>query len=366
MKRFFVSSVFRGMERNRAAAVSAIEALGHSAIDAERYGARPDSPRVACLQGVREADGLILILGDRYGEMQPSGKSATHEEYEAASNKPVFVFVDESCSPDPDQNKFLMTVQDWRSGRYTSKFTDTASLRDGVTRALHEWMLSQSAGSFDEAEASARAVECLPVEDRGFSTGKTTLAVSIASGPKQSILRPSELEASPLANFVKKSLLFGDRAIFNTEQGIKQKLEGHTLLFRQGVSSVSLDELGSIVVIRELTEGSSGIYAVIQEEVSDKVATSIKFAMSLLDHIDDSHKLTHSVAGVALLGGGHRTWRSRAEHLASPNSATINMRGNDGGPILLQPPSRPRRSLEGQAGTLGEDFTVLLRRSLTQ
>jgi hypothetical protein len=49
---------------------------------AEDFGARPDSPQIICLDGVRSADLIVLILVDRYGSPQGnSNVSPTHEEY---------------------------------------------------------------------------------------------------------------------------------------------------------------------------------------------------------------------------------------------------------------------------------------------
>ena len=74
----FVSSLISGMEAERAAVKDAIETLGHQPLMAEDFGARPSSPQITCLHGVREADVVVLVLGPRYGSRQPSGISATH------------------------------------------------------------------------------------------------------------------------------------------------------------------------------------------------------------------------------------------------------------------------------------------------
>ena len=88
----FVSSVIDGYEEYREAAVSAVRTLRHDALRAEDYGASPNSPQQTCLQGVRDADVVVLLLGARYGFKQASGLSATHEEYrEAKEQHPVCV-----------------------------------------------------------------------------------------------------------------------------------------------------------------------------------------------------------------------------------------------------------------------------------
>ena len=55
--------------------------LDHEEVIAEQFPALPNSPQSACLASVREADAMILILGERYGAIQESGLSATQEEY---------------------------------------------------------------------------------------------------------------------------------------------------------------------------------------------------------------------------------------------------------------------------------------------
>src|SRR5688500_8672162 len=100
--RVFVSSLISGMEPLRRAARDAVAALGHQPVMAEDFGARVSSAQVACLDGIRQADVVVLILGDRYGTVQPSGLSATHEEYrDAKGQKPVLAFVQDGVTPEP-------------------------------------------------------------------------------------------------------------------------------------------------------------------------------------------------------------------------------------------------------------------------
>jgi hypothetical protein len=76
----FISSVIVGMEGQRNAAKEAIELLGHRVVQAEQMAASPSAPKKACLQAAREADVVVLLMGGSYGAIQPSGRSATHEE----------------------------------------------------------------------------------------------------------------------------------------------------------------------------------------------------------------------------------------------------------------------------------------------
>lgn len=80
----FISSVIAGMEDHRAAAREAAESLGYTVIAAEDFRASPSSPQQVCLEGVRDADVVVFLLGARYGTPQTSGLSPTHEEYREA------------------------------------------------------------------------------------------------------------------------------------------------------------------------------------------------------------------------------------------------------------------------------------------
>jgi hypothetical protein len=99
----FISSLITDMDSLRAAAREAVLQLGHEPVMAEDIGARPHSPQVTCLSGVRDAGLMILILGQGYGGKQVSGLSATHEEYREAKDRcPVLAFVEQGVTRDVD------------------------------------------------------------------------------------------------------------------------------------------------------------------------------------------------------------------------------------------------------------------------
>ena len=79
--RVFISSVMEGYEAFRDAAAEGIRRAGCDPVRAEDFPASSTSPRNACLDGVRSADALVLLLGSRYDWIAPSGISATEEEH---------------------------------------------------------------------------------------------------------------------------------------------------------------------------------------------------------------------------------------------------------------------------------------------
>jgi len=88
--KIFISSLISGMEAERALAKKIIKRLGNDFVPAEDFPAQPNSPQIACLQGLRQSGLVVLILNEYYGAKQASGLSATHEEYrEAKETRPI-------------------------------------------------------------------------------------------------------------------------------------------------------------------------------------------------------------------------------------------------------------------------------------
>ncbi len=363
--KIFVSSLITRMEPERAAVVGAVRALGHDAVTAETFGARPDSPQVACLAGVRGSDCVVLVLGDRYGAKQPSGLSATHEEFrEARDRKPVLVFIAATAGREPDQGAFVTEVQQWQGGRLTSPFSTIDQLRDSVTRDLHRWELSVAAGAPDPEEILARAITLLPTEARNVHTGVVTLAVAVAGGPRQSILRPTELENDALLQHLRRAARFGRTPIFVEEEGATHRLEDHALVLSQPRRAIRLDEEGALLIVLPLEQdrrGFMGLPALIQEDVRMALVTALSFASDLLDHVDQVQRLSHVAIAARINGAAGRPWRTREEHAAQPNSGSWGI-DREQPPVSLSPPTRPRAALRQQSDELADDITVLLRR----
>jgi hypothetical protein len=150
------------MYEERSAVREAIEQLDHDPIMAEQSGGQPNSSQVACLNGVRDSAAVVLVLAERYGTKQPSGLSATHEEYrEARKGRQVFAFVKGGINADADQAKFLSEVQAWDSGLHRRTYKTAADLRKEVTNTLHrwQWQLSNAAAPLDPSELSKRALD---------------------------------------------------------------------------------------------------------------------------------------------------------------------------------------------------------------
>jgi hypothetical protein len=150
--RIFISSVIGGYEPYRAAAAEALETLGHQVVWAEDFPASAATPQQGCLAAVRQSDLVVLLIGSRYGAPQPSGLSATHEEYrEAKERKPVLVFVESGVERDQAQQAFLNEVEAWATGHYRRSYSTPDDLKRELIRAVHDHELATSIGPVDEA-----------------------------------------------------------------------------------------------------------------------------------------------------------------------------------------------------------------------
>jgi hypothetical protein len=361
----FISSVISGFGEHRDAAREAAENLGHTVIVAEDFGAAPSSPQQVCLAGVRDADIIVLLLGERYGTPQTSGLSPTHEEYrEGRGSKPVLVFVQAGVTPEAGEAAFIDEVSGWEGGQYREPFDTPASLRAAVTRALHRWELNQQAGPVDETELMARASALLP-QSSGYAAGAQRLHVVVAGGPAQQVLRPSTLDDAALQQAMEQEALYGVQPVFDRTQGVQRpSVEGTTLFVRQQSAEITLDEWGGVRVSRLAREagGQPGgtVPSFVEEDVQDRVAAAIGYAGWLLERIDPTHRLSRVALGCRLDGVGYMTWRTRAEVAASPGRADMNLSGRETAespPVVL-----PRAALLQDAARQAEDITTRLRR----
>lgn len=92
----FVSSTYNDLKEERQAAVEAILVSGHIPAGMELFSAGDESQMEVIRQWIDESDVYLLILGGRYGSVEPkSGKSYTQLEYEYAleRDKPIFACV---------------------------------------------------------------------------------------------------------------------------------------------------------------------------------------------------------------------------------------------------------------------------------
>lgn len=137
----FISSVRQGLEAERDALPGLIAALGHEPKRFEDYTARGVPSRQACLDGVRDADAYLLVLGETYGNPLPdTGFAPTEEEFVAARARgiPILVFLKRGGSPDTKQQTFIAKVSGYVDGRFRRGFEDVGELLADVVGSIRE------------------------------------------------------------------------------------------------------------------------------------------------------------------------------------------------------------------------------------
>ena len=357
----FISSVINGFEAFRDAAADAVAALEYEVIRAEDFPASTKSPQVACLSGVRDADLVLLVLGERYGYRQPSGRSATHEEYdEAKGKKPLLVFVQDGISMEPEQAAFRREVEAWQGGSLWKGFVTSDDLRARVTKAIHEHVLAVARHPVDEDELACRVVTLLPQADRG---SQASLVLAMAWGPKQQVLRPRELEDAGLRKRLHSEARFGEHAILDELAEAQVALRGDALIVEQRGRALRLDELGSMIVEQPALGGDDrGFRWLVEEELVDRLERALMFAARVLDTIDGTGRLTHAAVASALCDAGHNGWKTREEYQRQPSSGTVGM-AESRIVVAIRPPVRTREELRHDAKSIAEDLVHLLRRA---
>lgn len=359
----FISSVISGYEEYRAAVQEAVETLGHEVIRAEDFGASSSSPRVACLAGVRQADLVILLLGSRYGAVQASGLSATHEEFKEAQNrKEVIAFIEDVAHREDAQMTFLNEVQDWQGGLFTQTFSDASSLHRAVIKAMHDRLLAEARGTSDESEIRERTLSLLPEEERGWSRSTAELVISIAGGPRQNLLRPIQIEGDDLDRETFRLALQGPNAVFDRREGTDRELVDNTFTLRQRSRSLTIHSDGSIILVLPI-QSESRLGALIEEDVWEQITRAIGFFNDVLSFIDSTERLRHICIAVSIKGADYTGWRTRDQERSSPSGMTINMHDEK---KAVATDVWPRASLRTRKAEIAEDLTVLLRRQFSR
>lgn len=363
----FISSLISGFEPFRDAARSAVRSLGHEPVMAEDFGAMAASPQVACLQGLRSADLMVLILGERYGTVPPGSKvSPTHEEYlEARDRKPILLFVQEGVSREPRQVELLRDAQGWGGGLFRAGFRSPEELKEQVIRAVHRFEMAQAVAPLDVPKLRSIADRMLKVamQTRGSFQGAPRLRVAVAAGPRQRILRPAELESDTLIDAIHQRASFASPRIFDRSFGIETRIEDDALHIGQETGArISLDEWGGLELglpVDRRPRRTYGIDSIIEEDVMREIANAIAFTEWMLEKIDPTQRLTHIAVAARIEAPDHMAWRTQAEQDASPNSATLRMGGQPERAVSVD---RPRGALKFDGRRLAEDLLVPLRR----
>lgn len=361
----FISSVLSRYTEYREAAAAAVRSLRHEVIWAEDFGARPDTPQQACLEGVRLSDVVVLMLGAAYGSVQDSGLSATHEEWREAvgDQKPVLVFIEKVGGRDHRQDAFIAEVESWSQGRLRRSFASPTSLQEEVVRALND-LATRTPNDDSIVEMESRAKRILDLGRFGFY-GNYPLSASIAAGPRRRLLRPSQVGEGQLSSYLQQAAQFGSNVLLDPQAATSRRVVDGHLCLKQEQSMFALDEFGTILIVQSaITEARDmrvGVSAVIVEDLTRRIEYAFRFMCEALNQIDELLRSPYVVPAVSIGDVGHLPWRTRAEHALSPTSySPCAIRGRT---VFADPLCRHRLAFVSEAGEIAEDLVHLLQRS---
>ncbi|RLQ88044.1 DUF4062 domain-containing protein [Notoacmeibacter ruber] len=361
--KIFLSSVMRDFEDDREAAFRAIRMIGHQIIRAEDFDPSSTSPRNTCLRGVRESDLVILLLGERYGFPQASGLSATHEEFrEAAGTKDLIVYIKNMSNREPDQQQFVEEVQKWENGCFTGNYDHPSELTDKLVGVLHRKSLENAAGQPDDSILKKRAISMLAENSIRHNNHRAFLEMAVAVGPEQQILRPSQIDAPELKDFMFSLLFSRASAFFDRNDGSKMHVVDDNLICEQHDRSVTIYPNGDILMSLPIESNNTSQMAIIQENILDQIEMCFSISDMILKHTDETERIRRVAPAVNIHGADHWGWRTRGDANNNPNGIKIRIWGTEPTPVLLQPAVRPRAVLSTQKSEMAEDLTVLLSR----
>lgn len=234
--RVFISSVMNGFDSERAAAKQAAALLGFMPYMAEEFGALPQTPREACLEGVRNCDIYVGIFGERYGYVaNDSGMSATEEEYKEARElgKPLLCFVSRDEQREDRQAKFLQGVMDYCGGLGVAFYDSPSDLKDQVTKSLSNLKSEGSQPSDVADKASDRVNELTWGPSPETANLPTCGAVIVPELATSGCFPISLLDSQQFQKQISQILLFGASPLFDIESGISTQEGDDYLQFFQ-------------------------------------------------------------------------------------------------------------------------------------
>ena len=372
MESVFVSSVIRGLEDVRAAASKAIESLGMRAIMAETHGADPSSPQRAMLQEVAEADCLLLVLGERYGEALPSGTSPTEDEFNEAvrRNKPILV-MRQNIEMEAAQKAFLDRVAGaWKGGRAWGRFTDAADVALEVVRAIRNAERSGEVGALAPRaqERAAELAQAVSEPTSGYLSGNQArgriVFVPLIDLPLLDVivLQDKELE-EPLAGFARTARIVPQELGITTTTSA----EGFTLTAGEAgygerpFATIKVDVLGGVFLEHTVTiasERSFGQPHLDPGRLDELIGGGATYALAVWDRIDAREEVQQVAVAVGLSNASQVRFG-----VASGSSSAIGLGGRG---QLAQTLTVPQIPLIVRRSDLGEQLSRRLVAEIRQ
>lgn len=319
----FVSSVICGLEQVRERAAEGVERVGMYPIRSERLSASSDSPKRALLDQVSKADIYLLLIGERYGDIQPS---PTEQEYEEAVRlrKPILILVQEG-QRDPNQEEFLARVRGgWEGGILSGTFSNSDDVAAAVAAALGR----HQAGIVEDAPtAQAKARELATRTDRHGASSGVAARVAFVPLRQTTLLDAEALDVPSLGDDL--SAVLRDTGVVSQRIGLDVQVTGAGVHV-QGTDAVSwvtpeatIHSDGAIVALGAVAvdDAPMGFSLVDPDKLGQFVRAAGRFAQATWDRIDERREVAQ-VAVVAAIPDASYKGFGRAKG----SSMTVSMR----------------------------------------
>ena len=360
----FISSVSEGYEQIRQAAREAITDVGGQPLGFEDFGAKNKSSRNACLDGVRDCDVYVGILGARYGWITPSGLSATEEELKEAveTGKRRLIFVEEVPKREEKQEAFVRRAGDYQTGRFWKKFKAAEDMKKRLETALKE-IFGGLMKTFSERELKARLGQ-EAIQPLDSHNDQCWLITSSIPDFQTSLIDDSSFNQENLAKQIFLLGQEGNPPVFEIEAAKSKKLErDHWLLeqtgrqnWREGLrlSIVRLYLDGCMAVGMNLTgreqesdDRLSDIMYVYPDVIEAISGAQLSFLAQVYNHFDPHLRWDRIALMSSLHNIGHRNFAKPKPGLTSH---PMSMRSDTGPFLAFDVPRVLERNQLGQPG----------------
>jgi hypothetical protein len=341
---------------------------------AEDFGAKPHSSQVACLQGVRDSDIYIGVLGQRYGFVTQSGKSVTEEEFDEARRRgrPVLVFV-QNVQRDPDQQRFFDRIGNYEEGFFVKFFENPQELQTKITTSLHDLAGDPGVLTLDAAGAQKQIQRYVIEDARGSDALISVIVLPARQG--QEYLSPLTMGEKQFKDKLMQQAMFGSGAILQPERGYEvvearehMRIE-QTGQYQQPAAAIEVHADGTLVWQATLGDDEDNRkpfslirqFVINQQEVERRLAGFWAFAASFYDQLDDSPTISTLYASVIMQNIQQKymgIWPSD-----EPSGMSVPMDQIDDPLFVPAQPMKVARAELGNPGDLARKFMGLMLRA---
>jgi Domain of unknown function (DUF4062) len=264
----FISSAMADTMDERAATAAAVQASGAQAVWFEEFGGRDADPAAAYLSEVDRCTIYLAILNARYGKQHATGYSATHAEYDRATERGLrrSIWVAQNA---PDRDGHLQRfIDDLRLFNITGSFSSADDLARRVTDRLQAIAAEQLSPWVKLGANIFRA-------DRITDAGAT---ITIDAHPADHIVRAVEHARDQQFGDHQLTFTYGDRTVTGRLAGVSRTVEATG---RSGIA-VALDRCQPV----RANSMRMSINALGPDEIVEHRLRHMLFAESLPDPLD--------------------------------------------------------------------------------